>query len=318
MGTLDGWGMQTTLAKAVSLSGTGVHTGRPGRVTLKPADANTGVRFRRVDLSNGTRSTVVRVGRHNVKTSQLCTTLGNEDGVTVMTVEHILAALAGLGIDNVDIHVSGPEIPILDGSSREFVEAIDSAGLVNQAATRAYIKVTSPVRLQIGESVAEFEPAERQTICTDIEFAHRDIGSQSYAFAVGAGAFRNEIAAARTFGFLAQAEQLRAVGYGLGASLDNTIVLGDEGIINDGGLRFADEFVRHKALDACGDLAVAGAPILGRFWSRRGGHQLNHAALNCLMSKADAWEWVEARDLETDTIALDKHTVSLPEAALAS
>jgi UDP-3-O-[3-hydroxymyristoyl] N-acetylglucosamine deacetylase len=310
--------MQTTLAEAVSLSGTGVHTGRPARVTLKPAEVDTGVRFRRVDLSNGTRSTVVRVDRHNVRTSQLCTMLGNEDGVTVMTVEHLLAAISGLGVDNVDVHMSGPEVPILDGSSRDFVEAIDSVGVVAQAAARTYIRVTRPVRLQIGESVAEFEPAGRRTIATDIEFAHRDIGSQSITFSVDDGAFRSEIAAARTFGFLAQAEQLRAVGYGLGASLDNTIVLGDDGIINDGGLRFADEFVRHKALDACGDLAVVGAPILGRFWSRRGGHQLNHAALNCLMSKPDAWEWAEAGDLEIDTIAFDKRRPVAAEVALAT
>lgn len=318
MGTSRGWGLQATLADAVSLSGTGVHTGRPARVTLKPADVDSGVRFRRTDLSNGTRSTVVRVDRHNVKTSQLCTMLGNEDGVSVMTVEHILAALAGLGVDNVDIHMSGPEVPILDGSCREFVEAIDSVGTVTQHAPRSYIRVTRPVRLQIGESVAEFEPSDRQTISTDIEFAHRDIGSQSISFDVGASVFRSEIAAARTFGFLAQAEQLRAVGYGLGASLDNTIVLGDDGIINDGGLRFDDEFVRHKALDAVGDLAVAGAPILGRFWSRRGGHQLNHAALNCLMSKSDSWEWAEDTDPETDTIAFDKRKPVIAELAVVN
>lgn len=317
MGKHRGWGMQATLAGVVTLAGTGVHTGRPARVSLRPAEADTGIRFRRVDLSNGTRSTVVRVDPHNVRTSQLCTMLGNEDGVTVMTVEHLLAALSGLEIDNADIHISGPEVPILDGSSREFVEALDDVGVVRQAADRSYIRVVRPVRLQVGESVAEFEPSDRQVIATDIEFTHRDIGNQSISFDVCGGGFRDEIASARTFGFLAQAEQLRAVGYGLGASLENTIVLGDEGIINDGGLRFADEFVRHKALDACGDLAVAGAPILGRFWSRRGGHQLNHAALNCLLSKSDAWEWVDSGDLETDTIELDKRIAVSAEVALA-
>jgi len=321
MGTLGihrGWGTQTTLGGVVTLSGTGVHTGRPARVTLKPADVDTGIRFRRVDLSNGTRSTVVKVEHRNVKTMQLCSVIGNDDGVTVMTVEHILAALAGMGVDNAYVHINGPEVPILDGSAREFVDAIDGVGVVSQAAVRSFFRVLHPVRLQIGDSIAEFQPHHRQVISTDIEFTHRDIGNQSITFEVNRKNFREQIAGARTFGFLAQAEQLRAAGYGLGASLENTIVLGDDGVINDNGLRFTDEFVRHKALDACGDLALAGAPIVGRFWSHRGGHQLNHAALNCLMSQQDAWEWVDGRDLETDTISFDKVPVAVPEFAYAT
>ncbi|VAW15623.1 UDP-3-O-[3-hydroxymyristoyl] N-acetylglucosamine deacetylase [hydrothermal vent metagenome] len=310
--------MQTTLGGVVTLSGTGVHTGRPARVTLKPADADSGIRFRRVDLSNGTRSTVVKVEHCNVKTMQLCTVIGNADGVTVMTVEHILAALAGMGVDNVYVHINGPEVPILDGSARDYVEAIDRVGLVTQSVPRSFIRILHPVRLQIGESIAEFQPHHRQVISTDIEFTHRDIGNQSITFEVGGETFREQIAGARTFGFLAQAEQLRAAGYGLGASLENTIVLGDDGVINDNGLRFTDEFVRHKALDACGDLALAGAPILGRFWSHRGGHQLNHAALNCLMSQERAWEWVGGDNLQTDTIAFDKTPAEVPEFAYAT
>lgn len=317
MGKKSDWGMQTTLGGTISLSGTGVHTGRPSRVTLKPAEVNTGVRFRRIDLSNGTRSTVVQVAHRNVNTMQLCTVLGNEDGVSVMTVEHLLAALSGLGIDNVNVHINGPEVPILDGSSGEFVRAIDEVGIVQQKASRSFIRILHPVRLQIGESVAEFQPHNRQVIATDIEFAHRKIGNQSITFEVNRDVFRNEIADARTFGFLAQAEPLRAAGYGLGASLDNTIVLGDSDVLNEDGLRFADEFVRHKALDACGDIAVAGAPILGRFWSRRGGHQLNHAALNCLMGQPASWEWVDGDDLETDTISFDKPQVAAAELAYA-
>lgn len=318
MGTHKGWGTQTTLGGVVTLSGTGVHTGRPARVTLKPAGIDSGIRFRRIDLSNGTRSTVVKVEPRSVKTMPLCSVIGNDDGVTVMTVEHILAALAGMGVDNVNIHINGPEVPVLDGSAREFVDAIDEAGVVHQAAARSFYRVLHPVRLQIGESIAEFQPYHRQVISTDIEFTHRDIGSQSISFEVGRDVFRDQIAGARTFGFLAQAEQLRAAGYGLGASLENTIVLGDDGVINDNGLRFADEFVRHKALDACGDLALAGAPILGRFWSHRGGHQLNHAALNCLLSQQDAWEWVDGSDLETDTFSFNKVPVAVPEFAYAT
>lgn len=318
MGIQKGWGTQTTLGGVVTLSGTGVHTGRPARVTLKPADADNGICFRRVDLSNGTRSTVVKVEHRNVKTMQLCSVIANEDGVTVMTVEHILAALAGMGVDNVHIHINGPEVPILDGSARDFVEAIDDVGVISQAANRSYIRILHPVRLQIGESIAQFQPHHRQVISTDIEFTHREIGNQSITFEVGRANFREQIASARTFGFLAQAEQLRAAGYGLGASLENTIVLGDDGIINDSGLRFADEFVRHKALDACGDLALAGAPILGRFWSHRGGHQLNHAALNCLMAQQDAWEWADGAGLQADTFSFDNVPVAAPEFAYAT
>jgi len=318
MGIHKGWGTQTTLGGVVTLSGMGVHTGRPARVTLKPAGTDNGICFRRIDLSNGTRSTVVRVAPRNVKTMQLCSVIGNDDGVTVMTVEHILAALAGMGVDNAHVHINGPEIPILDGSAREFVDAIDEVGVVSQVAARSFYRVLHPVRLQIGESIAEFQPHHQQVISTDIEFAHREIGNQSITFEVGRDVFREQISSARTFGFLAQAEQLRAAGYGLGASLENTIVLSDEGVINDNGLRFADEFVRHKALDACGDLALAGAPILGRFWSHRGGHQLNHAALNCLLNQKDAWEWVDGRNLETDTFSFDKGPVAVPEFAYAT
>jgi len=272
-------------------------------VTLRPAEADSGIRFRRVDLTNGTRSTVVSAGRRNVHSTQLCTELRNEDGVSVMTVEHLLAALAGAGVDNVDVHISGPEVPILDGSSREFLAAIDEAGIVEQDFERGFIRVLEPVSLNIGQSSAVFEPADRPFIETTIDFPHAAIGRQDVSFEVTPEQFRRDIASARTFGFLVQAEQLRAMGFGLGASLDNTIVLDETGILNAEGLRFEDEFVRHKALDACGDLVIAGAPILGRYSSVRGGHQLNHAALNCLMNQPNAWEYVYASELETATIA---------------
>ncbi|MFV2092261.1 MAG: UDP-3-O-acyl-N-acetylglucosamine deacetylase [Hyphomicrobiales bacterium] len=297
---------QSTIARAVSFSGTGVHTGRPARVTLNPAEAGTGIRFRRIDLSNGTRSTVVRADWRNVRSTQLCTVLGNEDVITVMMVEHLLAALSGLGIDNVDVHLNGPEVPILDGSAKSYVEAILDVGIARLAEHRKYVRVLRPVRVQIGDTIAEFVPDHDcdfgSTIETKIDFLHPLIGRQSFTFEVGGDAFATQIAAARTFGFYAQAQKLRSQGYGLGASLDNTVVLDATRILNVGGLRFADEFVRHKALDACGDIALAGAPILGRFRSSRGGHHLNHAALSCLMSQPECWELAEWGDHETTTI----------------
>ncbi|MHA1524371.1 MAG: UDP-3-O-acyl-N-acetylglucosamine deacetylase [Alphaproteobacteria bacterium] len=305
MGKSEGCLRQSTLARAITLSGTGVHTGRPARVTLNPAKAGSGISFRRIDLSNGTRSTVVRADWRNVKSTQLCTVLGNEDSITVMMVEHILAALSGMQIDNVDVHINGPEVPILDGSARCYVDAIDEVGVVSLEEDRKFVRVLRPVRVQIGDTIAEFIPDRGTVLETRIDFLHPLIGRQEFSFDLGAREFATQVAAARTFGFFAQAERLRDQGYGLGASLDNTVVLDKTRILNAGGLRFANEFVRHKALDACGDIALAGAPILGRFRSSRGGHHLNHAALSCLMSQPEAWEIVEGRDHETTTIERD-------------
>lgn len=301
MGNLQGCNRQSTLACTVTLSGTGVHTGRPSRVTLRPAETDSGIRFRRTDLTNGTRSTVIKVDRHNVGSTRLCTELRNEDGVSVMTVEHLLAALGGVGIDNAEVHVSGPEVPILDGSSLEFLAAIEDAGVRQQDRTRGYIRIVEPISLQIGSASAAFEPADDCVIEAWIDFPHAAIGQQKFTYTASSDAFRRDVAPARTFGFLAQATELRAAGYGLGASLDNTVVLDDRGVMNRSGLRFADEFVRHKTLDACGDLLFAGAPIIGRFQTARGGHQLNHAALNCLLSRPTAWEYVAAGERENAT-----------------
>ena len=309
MGKLEGCSRQSTLACTVALSGTGVHTGRPARVSLRPAEVDTGIRFRRTDLTNGTRSTVIKVDRHHVGSTRLCTELRNDDGISVMTVEHLLAALGGAGIDNAEVHISGPEVPILDGSSGEFLDAIEAAGIVRQDRARGFIRILEPVSLQIGAASAGFMPDDRCVIDSSIEFAHPAIGKQSFVYVASAANFRREISTARTFGFLSQARELRAAGYGLGASLDNTVVLDDRAVMNHAGLRFIDEFVRHKTLDACGDLLFAGAPIIGRFQSSCGGHQLNHAALNCLLNQPSAWEYVAANELENATFAL-KHSIA--------
>ena len=294
MGKIKDFGQQSTLVCATTLSGTGVHTGRPSRVTLHPAEVDTGICFRRTDLTNGTRSTVIRVQHHNVGSTKWCTEMRNGDGVSVMTVEHLLAALGGAGIDNCDIHVSGPEIPILDGSSRDFLSAIYGAGIEKQHRARGYIRVLQPVSLKVGMSSAEFLPDTRSVIETKIDFSHPAIGCQEMTYVASAASFDRDIATARTFGFLSQAKELRSRGFGLGASLDNTVVLDDSSVMNHNGLRFADEFVRHKTLDVCGDLMFAGAPIVGLFRTYRGGHHLNHAAINCLLAQQEAWEYIVA------------------------
>ncbi len=310
MGNFGGCRQQSTLARTVTLSGTGVHTGRPSRVTMRPAEGDAGISFRRTDLTNGTRSTVVQAERRNVGSTRLCTELRNEDGVSVMTVEHVLAALAGAGIDNAEIHVSGPEIAILDGSANEFLAAIDEAGVTRLDRVRGFIRVLQPVSLQIGHASAVFLPEERSVIEARIEFSHPAIGTQQRVFEATSESFRRDIAPARTFGFLAHARELRAHGFGLGACLDNTLVLDDRDVMNQDGLRFTDEFVRHKILDACGDLFIAGKQIIGRFQSTCGGHQLNHAVLNSLLSQTEAWEFVTADELETVTFA-SEHDVAV-------
>jgi UDP-3-O-[3-hydroxymyristoyl] N-acetylglucosamine deacetylase len=205
-----------------------------------------------------------------------------------------MAALHGLGVDNAVIEVDGPEVPIMDGSAEPFVAAIDQAGIVLLPAQRRYIQVLKPVRVAKGESYGELRPHPRGLrIETEIEFDHPLIGRQSVAVDVDPDLFRRDVARARTFGFMRDVAKLWSAGYALGASFENTIVVAENRVLNPEGLRFHDEFVRHKALDAIGDLALAGAPLIGAYKSVRGGHKLNHAVLTALMSDRSAWTYVE-------------------------
>lgn len=266
---------QTTLARPVSLSGTGVHDGKPARLTLAPAGSDAGVVF------NIAGAEIVANWR-SVDATQLRTRL-SADGASVSTVEHLLAALAGLGVDNALIDVAGDEIPAMDGSAEAFVSAIDEAGIAPLAAMRAYLRVVSPVRVSDGAGWAELTPAgSGLRLDVEIAFGGR-IGRQRRALDLSPESFRRELAPARTFGFLRDAERLWREGLALGASLDNTVVLDGEAVLNPQGLRYADEFVRHKMLDVVGDLALAGAPIIGAFRSYRGGHALNLALIQAAM-----------------------------------
>jgi len=205
-----------------------------------------------------------------------------------------MAALCGLGVDNAIIEIDGPEAPIMDGSAAAFVAAIDQAGIVSLAAPRRYTKVLKPIRVQKGDAYGELSPCERGfRVDVTIDFPHPLIGQQSIALEVEGGTFRREVARARTFGFMKDVSKLWSAGYALGASLENTLVVADDRLLNPEGLRYADEFVRHKALDAIGDLALAGAPILGAYKSVKGGHRLNHAILTALIADPSAWTVVE-------------------------
>lgn len=284
---------QTTVKSRVSLSGFGVHSGKPVSIHFIPADPDTGIVFSRID-SNG-EATEIRALVAEVGSTDLCTVLGDPAGFHVATVEHLLAALAFLNIDNLLIEIDGNEVPILDGSAAPFVEAFDQVGLQVQPVKRRYIRILKPVRIENGASWAEFRPHDGTRFEIEIDFDSPVIGRQFYAADVTPDVFRRDISRARTFGFMKDVERLWAAGYALGSSLENSVVIGEDNrVVNIEGLRYPNEFVRHKMLDAMGDLALAGARFIGCFRSYRGGHKLNAQALRRLLSDRTAFEIVEA------------------------
>jgi UDP-3-O-[3-hydroxymyristoyl] N-acetylglucosamine deacetylase len=283
---------QTTLRDDITISGIGVHSGLPVTVSLHPADADTGIVFVR---SGPDGEHEVRAHVDAVTATEFATVLGNGTGPLVSTAEHLLSALHGLGVDNVVIEIDGPEVPVLDGSAEPFVAAIDQVGLVSLNKARRYIQVLKPVRVVKNGCYGEIAPNRSGfRVEIDIEFDHPLIGSQSLAADVEPEPYRRELSRARTFGFLRDVTKLWSLGYALGASFENTLVVSDNRVLNPDGLRYRDEFVRHKAMDAVGDLALAGAPLLGVYRSFRGGHKLNHAVLSALMADRSAWRWIEA------------------------
>ena len=283
---------QTTLASEITLTGTGVHSGAPVSITLCPADGDTGIRF--LLLNGHAEGTEIAADQQSVTGVNLCIVLGDGNGASVATVEHLLAALRGLGVDNALIEIDSAEVPIMDGSASRFVEAIDEVGLAELDVPRRYLKVLKKVVVEEAGSYGELAPHNGFHLDIEIDFDTPLIGTQRIEVDLNPGAFRRELARARTFGFMKDVERLWAAGLALGASLDNTVAIGDDRVINREGLRFADEFVRHKALDAVGDLALAGAPILGAYRSHRGGHRLNALVLKALFADADAWTMIEA------------------------
>ena len=284
---------QTTLKSRISLSGIGVHSGQPVTMHFIPADADTGVVFHQLD-QNGAAGAEIRAQASEIGGTDLCTMLGNASGQHVATVEHLMAALFGLNIDNLIVEIDGNEVAGLGGSSAGFVNAIDQAGIEVLPVKRRYIRVIKPVRIENGCSWAEFRPYAGTRFEVEIDFESKAIGRQSFASDIDADTFRRDISRARTFGFMKDVERLWAAGHALGSSLDNSVVVGhDDRVINMEGLRYKDEFVRHKLLDAIGDLALAGARFIGCFRSFRGGHKLNAAALRRLLSDSSAFEIVE-------------------------
>jgi UDP-3-O-[3-hydroxymyristoyl] N-acetylglucosamine deacetylase len=287
---------QKTLKAPIHCTGIGLHSGVKAGLTLRPAPVDTGILFRRLDGAGGP----VEIPAHwsNALESALCTTLSDGKQTTILTIEHLMSALAGSGIDNCVVELSGPEVPIMDGSSAPFVFLIECAGVVEQKAARQMIKVLKPVQVGDDRAWASLEPDELFSVEFEIDFASKAIARQTASLTLDSARYKHEISKARTFGFLKDVETLRANGRALGGSLDNSIVIDGDVVMNEGGLRYADEFVRHKVLDAVGDLYLAGGPLLGRFRGMRSSHALNRRLLATLFADRQAWAAVTAETAE--------------------
>lgn len=295
---------QRTLAGMLQFSGFGVHSGLPVTLTIEPAPIDSGFLISR-ELQDGRTVGPVPVHFSRVTRTTLCTTLDLGDSVDVATIEHVISALSGLGVDNAQITLTGKECPILDGSAAHYVEGIRDVGLVIQPAIRRYIKIMRAVTVRNNDAFAALEPYNGRALDLEIDFDSKVIGRQRMIFDWSPRRYFEDIARARTFGFVRDAKILRQAGYALGSSLDNSITVHDDRILNHDGLRYEDEFVRHKLLDAIGDLALGGLPIYGRFRSYKGGHALNALVLSSLFAADANYEIVSAEDLPLAFDALD-------------
>ncbi|HAU30009.1 MAG TPA: UDP-3-O-[3-hydroxymyristoyl] N-acetylglucosamine deacetylase [Rhodospirillaceae bacterium] len=292
---------QHTLKSWITCSGIALHSGARVSMTLHPAEPNTGVVFVRTDISG--RDNVIPARYDHVVDTRLCTVIGNGDGVTVATIEHLMAALSTSEIDNARIEIDGPEVPIMDGSAEPFLFLIECTGTVPQKATRKAIKILKSVTVGNAEKTASLSPSVESGFSFEIEFPNPAIGRQSQSVRRDTGALRAEISRARTFGFLSDIEKLRKMGLARGGTMDNAIVLSDEGVMNEDGLRFPDEFVRHKILDSVGDIYLAGYPIIGHYHGWKSGHALNNELVRTLFSRPDAWHLVDCPKVSTPLAA---------------
>jgi len=308
-------GFQTTIANAVTLRGTGVHSGSELAITFHPADADSGIVFQR--MVDETIISEYKAVSSQVGNTDLCTVLGFSPATAIATIEHVMAAIYALGLDNLLIEVHGAEMPIMDGSSEPFIEAIEQSGIKALAVKRRYIRIVKPVRIESGASWSEFVPYDGMRFEVEIDFDCPLIGRQSWKGDMTPSVFKKELSRARTFGFMRDVERLWASGHALGSSLENSVVISDDNtVINVEGLRYAkDEFVRHKTLDAVGDLALAGAPFIGCYRSYRGGHKMNSHALKALLGDRSAYEVVETATPRQRVGARDVVAIHAPEFA---
>ncbi|MDA8226088.1 MAG: UDP-3-O-acyl-N-acetylglucosamine deacetylase [Betaproteobacteria bacterium] len=285
---------QHTLKNSIRATGVGLHTGTKVNMMLRPAAPNTGIVFRRVDLPQPVD--IVAAADH-VGDTRLCSTLVNGDAV-VATVEHLMSALAGLGVDNLYVDLDGPEVPIMDGSASAFVFLLQSAGIVAQEMPRRFIRIRHAVEVVEGDKRVRFEPYDGFRVEFTIDFRHPVFEKTGQAIRIdfATTSYVKEISRARTFGFMQEVEWMRSNGLALGGSLDNAIVMDEYRVLNSDGLRYEDEFVKHKVLDAIGDLYIIGHPLIGSFQAHKSGHALNNRLLRTLLSDATAWEFVQFDD----------------------
>jgi UDP-3-O-[3-hydroxymyristoyl] N-acetylglucosamine deacetylase len=293
---------QRTLKSAIGCTGVGLHSGTKVTMTLRPAAIDTGIVFHRTDLAGN--GALIPAHWASVSDTRLNTCVADQAGIGVRTIEHLMSALSGMNIDNAIVDISGPEVPVMDGSAAPFLFLIECAGVVEQAAPRRAIKILKRVTVQDGDKFATLTPGIGFSVHVEIDFAHSAIRRQDCLLTMTSGAFKSDISRARTFGFEQEVAAMRAAGLGKGGSLDNAVVISSDGerVLNDEGLRYDDEFARHKVLDAVGDLYLAGAPILGHFHGLRCGHAMNNLLLRELFADKTAWELVpmDAREARSN------------------
>ncbi len=306
---------QKTLKGPVECTGIALHCGDMVSMTLRPGEAGSGIVFRRTDIPGGA---VIPATWDRVVDTRMSTTVGNEDGATVSTVEHLMAALRGCAIDNAVVDITGPEVPIMDGSAAPFVALIERAGVVGQAAPLRVIRIRKAVVVHDGKRFASLTPGAGFSLGFEIEFNSAAVSRQTISIGLGNGNFKKELAPARTFGFLHEFERLRAEGLARGGSLDNAVVVSGDKVLNEGGLRYEDEFVRHKVLDAVGDLYLAGAPIIGRFHGVRSGHAITNRLLRALFADAKSWCYDVADGGAIDAQSVDGGWADEPAVAVAA
>jgi UDP-3-O-[3-hydroxymyristoyl] N-acetylglucosamine deacetylase len=282
-------GLQTTLRQRVHCSGIGLHSGRKVSLSLVPTEAGSGIRFYRTDV--GGPDAWIEARWDQVTDTRLCTVVSNERGLQVGTTEHLMAALAACGVDNAVVELDAAEPPAMDGSSAPFMFLIECAGVVAMPARRALLHVLKRISVREGGKSAALMPSARPELDVEIVFDSPVIGRQNKRMALSGAGFKKQLSTARTFGFAREVERMRSLGLALGGSLDNAVVIDGDAVINPGGLRFPDEFVRHKALDAVGDLYLCGGPIVGRYVGHQAGHRLNNLLVRALFADSSAYEW---------------------------
>ena len=290
--------MQKTIEKNVVIIGTGIHLGRPVRVNIKPAPTNHGIVFKRLDIDHN--NSLIEANYKNILSGELCTSLVNQDGISVKTVEHLLAAFSGLGISNALVEIDNEEIPILDGSSVNFVEALVKAGICEQNESLNFYSVKKSIKVVSKKSWVKFEPADNLILTVCIDYPNTCIGKQNFSLMISKDSFQRELCDNRTFCLKKDIKDMRSRGFALGGSLDNAIVVDGYRVKNPNGLRRKDEFVRHKMLDALGDLALSGLPLLGHYMSFCAGHKLNNQLLIKLLSNHSNYELLVPNNLDSD------------------